>query len=64
MLFLALEREYPPPTSVKNPILAYGIASIVFSVAILNGAKLLIPNPPPITIPSQLTIWIDFETAS
>jgi hypothetical protein len=39
ILFLKLAKVDPEPTSVKNPILAYGIANIVFSVAILKGAK-------------------------
>ena len=56
MLFLSLDKKYPAPTSVKNPIFPYGIAYIEFSVAMINGEKALIPTPPPITIPSQFAI--------
>jgi hypothetical protein len=64
ILFRKFAKVDPDPTSVKNPILASGIANIVFYVAILKGAKWLIPTPPPITIPSQFTIYIALHVAN
>lgn len=40
-------RKKLAPTSGKYPILVSGIANIVFSVAILKGAPMERPTPPP-----------------
>lgn len=48
---------------MKKPNFAYGMANIEFSVAILKGAMEVIPNPPPITIPSHTAICCAFNVA-
>ena len=78
IFFFMRDKKYPPPTSVKNPSFASikwmkilkkkfylpGIANIDFSVQILIGELILIPTPPPITIPSIIVIYIGFIVAT
>lgn len=50
-------RKNDAPTSGKKPIVVSGMAKTVFSVAILKGACIESPTPPPIVMPSMYAIY-------